>query len=94
MRTVFKYPLPENMKEAGVAGIGEFHLEMPKGGKALYIALQDGHPCLWAEVESSAPVESRLFLLMGTGQRMPTNPLRHVGSYQRGWFVGHVFEPA
>ncbi len=84
MRTIWKYKIP--------LVAGEFTLSMPVGGRVLLVGLQGRDPVLWAEVELGAEKTSYRFVLVGTGGAVPDAPCRFVGTYQAGWFVGHVYQ--
>jgi len=58
MRTIWKFPL----KSAVVQ-----YLEMPRNAKPLSIMMQEGRPCLWAEVEPKEALETRALYIVGTG---------------------------
>jgi hypothetical protein len=91
MKTVYKYPLPEN-SIGPVAFYGPFKLQMPRGAKPLLVAVQNDNVCLWAEVEVDQPVISTELYLVGTGKECPAGVgWEHVGSYQRDSFVWHVY---
>lgn len=72
----------------------EFTLSMPKFAKPLYVAVQDGKPCLWALVDPGAEREDRTFYVHGTGHPVPA-AREHIGSFMLhdGAFVGHLFQP-
>jgi len=68
---------------------------MPQGAQPLHVAVQNGHPMLWALVEEDAQLEERIFEIVATGQAMPAdsgNRYLYIGTFQRDWFVSHVFE--
>lgn len=92
MRTIWKYELE-------ITGLPEAFL-MPQGARVLHVGTQ-GSPefvgekgCLWAEVETLAPRESRYFQVFGTGHEVPNNVVYYAGTFQlaHGEFVGHVYE--
>lgn len=66
-------------------------LNMPKGAKVLWVAMQDGRACLWAEVDEYAPVEKRRIEIRGTGHPLPA-PIDYLGSVIQGPFVWHIYE--
>lgn len=70
--------------------------EMPNGAKILSVQVQDGTPCLWAFVNSSAQKEERRFHIFGTGHRIPPHfsEEHYIGTVQthEGALVWHVFE--
>lgn len=67
-------------------------IRMPKGAKLLHVALQDENPCLWAEVESKAPIVKRNIRTYGTGHKIDDEPSIYVGTFQIGQFVFHVYD--
>jgi len=87
--TVYKYP---------VAGPNFFSLNLPLGAKILTAQVQNGELQLWALVNSKNKTETRLFLLVGTGQsiRESEGELCYIGTFQLegGAIVYHLFETA
>lgn len=83
MRRVFKYPLH-------VALGGTF--EIPKGAYFLTLQMQHGTPTMWWSVPDDGLTycEVREFVTVGTGIAYD-EPAHHVGTFQVGDFVGHVF---
>lgn len=74
-------------------------LEMPKGAEVLTVQvdLKTNRPCLWVLVNPEAEKESRYIELFGTGHQINTGvgvERKYIGTYQyqKGEFVGHVFE--
>lgn len=89
MRAIWKFPLPVD---------DSVDVMMPAGARVLHLELQDGPMCLWALVDTEAPIVARTFHVIGTG-----NPAEHVtelpyiGSVQQPFvrevvFVWHVFD--
>lgn len=81
MITIHKYRLP----------VSRVQLNMPRVLQFLDVQIQDGVPTMWALVNTEAPVETKTFLIFPTGVALPNNCV-YIGTYQAGWFVGHVFE--
>lgn len=83
MKTIYKYPIQiTNSQE----------VQMPFGAEVLHAGLDpQGTPCLWAMVETHHPTEPVSVLVVGTGNPMPFEPLRHVGSFIQSPIVWHVF---
>jgi hypothetical protein len=84
MQTIHKYRLPLS---------GE--VEMPDGARVLSVAAEHDEPCLWALVDTEAPMTRRRFAAIGTGHAAGmTKYGTYVGVYrlsgERG--VYHVFE--
>lgn len=69
-----------------------FTIPMPEGAKPLYVAVQDGKPFLWAEVDPTAEPEYRRFFVCGTGHPVPPG-VAYLGSFMvyDGRFVGHLY---
>lgn len=85
MRTVYKYSLSP--------ALSNMPIEMPKGARVLYVAVQDGEPHVWAEVDTDASVERVSFVVYGTGHEI-TGWAEYVGSFMLhgGRFVFHVWK--
>lgn len=86
--TIWKFPLEVTDSQS---------VKMPKASRILSVQTQGGQPCLWAWVDSEAPLETRTFHTFGTGHPMRKDArqiLEHVGTYQLndGALVFHVFE--
>lgn len=85
MFTVYKYPLPHKRRI----------VQLPKGAHVLTVQMQDELPYLWAKVDPTQPLESRIFHIYGTGQSIPDySVLAYVATFQEhgGALVWHVFE--
>lgn len=84
MTTIWKYEIP-------IAD--EFNLHMPQYAEILSVQVQNGVPCLWAEVLPDQPVKAQLFYLYGTGHPIPSGrSQKFVGTFQTGPLVFHVFK--
>jgi hypothetical protein len=83
--TVWKYEIGYQ------AGLGNV-LNMPADSRVLSIAMQGAHLCLWALVDPERPRVARKFEVIGTGQRLPDQPLHYWGTVLDGPYVWHVFE--
>lgn len=90
MRTIWKFELPFEER---------FDIKMPSGAEILTLQLDEktSHPCIWAVVDTDYVHETRSFRLLTTGAEVPNgiNVKEHyIGSYQyqKGEFIGHVFE--
>lgn len=83
MKVIWKYPLAlvDHMQV----------VIMPTGAEVLSVAIQHGVPTLWAQVDTK-PICTRLFVVVGTGHRLPEVPLKFIGTVIDGRFVWHVFE--
>jgi hypothetical protein len=92
MKTIWKFSTLKGMdfKE-------RFIIKMPKGAEILTVQVDEknNHPTIWALVDTEADVEYRNFVLVGTGNPIGTLvDKKYIGTYQyqRGEFVGHIFE--
>jgi hypothetical protein len=84
LRTIHKYPL--ELAEERVV------ISMPAGAQVLRVAAQHGRPCIWAVVNTEAPMVEREFRVAGTGRELPGYPGEYVGTCDIGEYVWHVFE--
>lgn len=82
MKAIWKFPLE-------ILDLQE--IAIPKGAIVRAIQVQDGRPCLWAEVDSEAPKITHEFRTYGTGHPMDTDWPFYLGTYQVGALVFHVY---
>ena len=85
MNTIWKYPLE----------ITDYQeIEMPQGARLLHVGLDPaGVPCVWAEVVTdSRPKKIVPLYVVGTGNPVPFGASEHVGSFNDGPFVWHVYK--
>lgn len=82
MKTIWKFQLPSPLCV----------IEMPAGATVIRVGRQGASICLWAIVETDNPMETRSFATVGTGHRIPPES-RHLGTWDDGPFVWHLFEP-
>lgn len=80
---VWKFPIPYGRDIVEVL--------MPRGAEVLYVADQTGTPCMWARVDPDNEEVSRLFRFSGTGHYLDDEVGAHIGSWQQGSFVWHLF---
>ena len=93
-KTIWKFStLPNNRFEE------KFTLNMPKGAEILTVQTdqKDNIPCIWALVNPENETEERYFELFGTGHDVHFGmgvDRKYIGTYQyqKGEFVGHIFE--
>jgi hypothetical protein len=78
MKTIYKYTLDEPVR-------------MPRDATVVKVGIQDGIYCIWAVVDTVAPVEERRFVVVGTGRELDSNMI-HVGTVFEGPFVWHIME--
>lgn len=85
MRVIWKFPVPMSNTPEQVL--------LPKGAKFLTVQMQGGEPCMWFEVEDTAPLErGREFYIVGTGSELPAMLSTYLGTFQAGAFVFHAYE--
>lgn len=87
MRTIHKYKLNP----------GALRVRMPADATVLTAREQIDDICVWAEVETTAPMEERVFEVFGTGHPIPTGmgaDRKYIGTahLEGGALVFHVFE--
>jgi len=84
-RTVWKFPLPIS---------DHAHQVRIPGYMPCHVAMQDGVPTLWSEVEPSYEGEWNMSLQwFGTGHAIPEDAV-YVGTVQDGTLVFHLYEVA
>lgn len=69
-------------------------VKMPKGAGIISAQSQGDSVCIWAIVDPDAPLEERLFEVIGTGHEIPPGKRRFIDTVQLmgGSLVFHVFE--
>jgi len=67
-------------------------LLMPKDAVVVHVECQRDVNCLWALVDANKPNEHRHFRVFGTGGDMGDFTGNHIGSWQSGPYVWHMFE--
>ena len=74
---------------------GKAEVSMPAGAKVLLAREQGNNICVWAEVDPNANPMIRQFAVYGTGNPMPANPGRCIGTAMlfNGAAVYHFYEP-
>lgn len=84
MKTVFKYALKLT---------GELQaLSIPKAADVNLVGVQREQICLWMQVDTSQPIETRHFAVYGTGCPLPPSDCEFIGSVVAEPFVWHVYE--
>jgi len=81
MTTIWKYTLQIDDGEM---------IDMPRGARPLAVQVQAGDMCLWAAVDSRAPLVRHKFNIGGTGHPLPDG--EYIGSVQDGPYVWHIFD--
>lgn len=88
MTAIWKVPLP-------LSGAPTYHVEAPGLDRLLTVALQNGVPTLWAEVEPESAIKWCTVTIVGTGhayRRRAANDMRvYIGTVQDAGFVWHYF---
>ena len=84
MKTVWKYPTSPDV----------FGHDLPAGAKVVHFDMQGGEPTMWVLVDTEAKLETRAFLVAGTGHPVGNDNARHVGSCIDSdlGLVWHLFE--
>ena len=84
MRAIYKYKLSVQ---------DTVDLCIPEGAKILTLQMQQGCPCIWAEVNPQAPTEERTFAIRGTGHEfLAEHTGEYIGTVQDGALVLHAYE--
>jgi hypothetical protein len=85
-KTVWKYtwPLPHDKAT----------FDMPRDAEILHVSAQGDDLCLWARIVEGRKIETKTFLLCGTGHEAPSLDCKHIGTalLHGGALVLHVFE--
>lgn len=84
MWEVWKYPLPPPCDA--------FEIEAPLNAEWLDVQLQNGKPVMWALVTPKNGIRRYQFIWRGTGHAIEPDSYRHVGTFQMGALVFHIFE--
>lgn len=83
-QTVWKFRLKGEVKQT---------IEMPEGASILHISEHDGSVCIWAQVDPEAQKRKRTFLIFETGESLPDNLGKHVGTFlMYGAVIHHAYE--
>lgn len=81
--TIWKYNLPTAWEV----------IDMPQGAKVLTVQMQRDAPVLYALVDPAQPPEVHELTIHGTGHPIMADEVgQYVGTFQDGWYVGHVFD--
>lgn len=86
LRSVWKWTLyPTDIQE----------IAMPEGTEIIAVAEQQGELVMWGICNISAPNQTRVFAVVGTGNPAPDlSDSRHIGTVVMSYgLVWHVFEP-
>jgi hypothetical protein len=91
MRKIYKYPVE---LDSEFDGFHEVILLVPEGTKFLCIQLQNGKPCIWAEIEKGVPCTEVTLISVGTGHGAVPEAMRYLGTVvQPDGLVFHVYVP-
>lgn len=86
MKRVHRYEIP-------IAD--EFEIQLPAGFEIIHVGTGPGAvPSFWAIVDPARPAVTARFMLVGPGHVMETAIGKHMGTFVRGGFVGHLFSAA
>lgn len=68
-------------------------IPMPRGADVVHVGHDPaGILCIWAEVDSDAPLEDRVFEVFGTGHDLPAESATHLSTWVDGDLVLHLYE--
>lgn len=85
MRTIFKQKLD-------VCDV--ITIELPRDFRILYLAMQDGVPCIWYECHTEEPIVCLDIYCFGTGYNMDnlqTTTAKYIGTVQQNNLVWHYY---
>ena len=84
MNTIFKYEFPITDR---------FSLDLPTDARILTAFIQNGKPCLCAEVDTNRQLSSRRFAVIGTGLPRPDG-CSWVVTFPDPPFIWHLYKEA
>lgn len=87
MKTIYKYPITSALNPVSVCQI-----YIPKNSMQLSIQIQNHQICLWALVNPDELPELREFIIAGTGNLLPNEGMKYLGTVQQPPYVWHIFE--
>lgn len=83
MKTIYKYPLEVKHKQL---------FKVPVDIKPLSVQVQNGTPCLWAEVDNNVAEKYITVYTIGTGIELPEGNIVYSGTYQyEECLVFHIY---
>ena len=82
-KTIWKYP---------IMFMPDRKVDMPQGALLLHVGLDDGVPCIWAEVDPQKPLKQREIHIRRTGDPLQGNETVYIGSIRDGSHIWHVYE--
>lgn len=65
---------------------------MHKGAKILKLAHKKTKPIIWAEVDDDKPLVKRLIRTYQTGQELPDEPGKYLGTVETLGYIWHCFD--
>lgn len=69
-RVIYKYQMPV---------LEKFTMKLPQGAEIIRVADQDGMFWLWAVVDTEVPDETRNFVAVKCGAKVPDGDLKYIG---------------
>lgn len=81
MKTIWKFPIRES----------NYEIKVPRSATVVHVALQDGTPTIWAEIDLAQEFVVRHVSIIGTGQPIFGDGWAHVGTVLDGIWVWHVY---
>lgn len=85
MRAVYKYRVP-------VKNIGQMCvIDLPTGCTIVSFNFQGAHPHIWAEIDTTADVGKRSFIVYATGAKIEKGA-KYIGTSHVDGFVWHLYE--
>ncbi len=67
-------------------------IQIPMEAKVLTVQVQNEVPHIWVLVSPENEVETRKFMVVGTGHPFDDTSMKYIGTFQDGPFVWHLFE--
>lgn len=81
--TIYKYPFE-------IVDVQQLEIHRPALLRHVGLDPQ-GQPCIWAEVDPNNDVNVVTLLVVGTGRPIPATARTHIGSFNQGPFMWHVY---
>lgn len=83
MKTIWKYPLM-------ITDIQK--IKVPMGAVPLCVGTDPSNgPCIWCEVDDQSPAIPLEVYVVGTGNPLPEDVSRYIGSIRKDPFIWHVY---
>lgn len=83
MRTIWKFPL---------SIVDYQQIGPPRDAIPRHVGLDPaGKPCIWFEVDTDEPPATAEVYVVGTGNPIPPEAKKYLGSFNQDRFVWHVF---